>query len=68
MTQEAKTEANNKEQEFKNEIFANSPSLYKEMFVEDEVLDESDIEYITPENDAEFKKMLKELGSYGIID
>lgn len=68
ISEEAKSEAQINEQEFKNQVFANNPKLYGQMFVEEETVDEEDIKYVVPEDDKEFKKMLRELGSYGVID
>ena len=68
MGQESKDEADNMEQGFKNQVFASDPKLYNEMFNEENLVDEDEIDYISPENDGEFKKMMRELSSYGIID
>jgi hypothetical protein len=67
MAEENKLAALDSEQEFKNQVFANNPKLYGEMFVEEETLDEDDIHYVVPGDDKEFKKMLRDLSSYGII-
>ena len=60
--------ASDSEQEFKNQVFANNPKLYGEMFTEEETLDEDDINYVVPDDDKEFRKMLRDLSSYGLID
>lgn len=68
MGQESKSAARDKEQEFKNQIFANNLELYREMFAEEQVLDEDDIDYVVPEDESTFKQMLNELKSYGLVE
>jgi len=68
MSEDAKLNNEKADQDFKYQVFANNPSLYKDMFDEDKVVDEEDLDYITPEDDSEFKTMLRELKSYGVID
>lgn len=68
MSQDAKSEAEAKEQSFKNQVFANDPELYKAMFAEDQVVDENELEYIIPEDEDEFKSMLRELKSLGVTN
>jgi hypothetical protein len=68
MKQESNSAVKDKEQEFKNEVFANNIELYKEMFVDEQVLDEDDIDYIVPGDEDEFKQMMRELSSYGLIE
>jgi len=68
INQDQKNDLKRREQEFKNQVFANSIDLYRKMFMEEDVIDEKDVEYVAPQNEFEFKNMLKELKSYGLID
>jgi hypothetical protein len=57
------------EAEFKQRVFAASPSIYRQMFGEDEseqYLDPSEVKNVVPQSDEEFQAMMKELKGFGI--
>lgn len=54
--------------DFKHQVFANNPPLYKQLFADEDTLDEDEINYVTPKDESEFNTMLKDLKSFGIID
>ena len=38
------------------------------MFLDEQVLDEDDIDYVVPEDESTFNQMLRELKSYGLVE
>lgn len=57
-----------REEELKKDLLVNNPELYNSLFGEkSKYLDEEEIEYVQPESDADFNKLMRELKEIGAI-
>lgn len=68
LSQDDDREEDFREEELKKDLFVNNPELYNHVFGEkSKYLDEEQIEYVQPENDADFNKLMRELKQVGVI-
>lgn len=55
-----------KEVEFKNQVFASDPDLYRRMFLESPPVAEDEITWEVPQTEGDVQRMLAELRELGI--
>ena len=69
ISQDVKRESLLREDNFKNNVFANDPELYQNLFTNnEEYLDEEDVVHSEPQNEEDFNKLMRELKTLGVID
>jgi hypothetical protein len=68
MTRNSERESEKINEQFKTDLLIHNPPLYQAMFESDTpYVDEDQIEHVQPENEEEFKDLLKELKQFGVI-
>ncbi len=55
-----------RDQDFKNLVYANNPKLYFKMFEEIQRVDEDQVEYFRPETVGDVANVLQELKQFGV--
>jgi len=69
MQRDEKMQYELREDELKNNVFANSPQLYDKLFGEgSQYVPEEELEHVVPDSTSDFNKLMRELKQVGIID
>ncbi len=66
MKKEHGLKVDEREQDFKNLVYANNPKLYFKMFEEIQKVDEDQVEYFRPETVGDVANVLQELKQFGV--
>lgn len=57
---ESKEQAEEAHIQFKSQVFAANPDLYRQLFAEEEAVEDDDIEWVIPESEEDFMRMMNE--------
>ena len=69
MQRDEKMQYELREDELKNNVFANNPQLYSKLFGEEaQYVPEEELEHVVPDSTSDFNKLMRELKQVGVID